>query len=57
MKLTKNQKEIVELSTGEHLVLAPPGTGKTEILTHRVVYALNSTNTPTENISTQIALL
>ncbi len=40
MKLTKAQQQIVELSRGEHLVLAPPGTGKTEILTHRIDYAL-----------------
>ena len=41
MKLTKAQQKIVELSSGEHLVLAPPGTGKTEILTHRINYALS----------------
>lgn len=39
--LTEEQKIIVELSEGQHLVLAPPGTGKTELLAERVNLALN----------------
>ena len=38
--LTDQQREAVELSSGRHLVLAPPGTGKTELIARRVVYAL-----------------
>jgi DNA helicase-2/ATP-dependent DNA helicase PcrA len=38
--LTTDQKAIVDLSEGQHLVLAPPGTGKTELLAHRVEQAL-----------------
>ena len=36
------QREILQLTTGRHLVLAPPGTGKTELLAHRVRDALLS---------------
>lgn len=38
--LSEEQKNIVELSEGQHLVLAPPGTGKTELLAQRVDLAL-----------------
>ena len=38
--LTQAQQDIVELDQGEHLILAPPGTGKTEILSERIVYAV-----------------
>lgn len=34
-----SQKKIIEVSEGEHLVLAPPGCGKTQILTERIRYA------------------
>ena len=34
------QREILQLNAGRHLVLAPPGTGKTELLAHRVRDAL-----------------
>ncbi|MBI9060264.1 MAG: UvrD-helicase domain-containing protein [Labilibaculum sp.] len=34
------QKNILELDKGKHLVLAPPGTGKTELLAQRVGNAL-----------------
>lgn len=45
MTLSDEQKKIIKLTKGKHLVLAPPGTGKTELLSHRVVYALeNGTN-------------
>ena len=33
------QREAIEISSGRHLVLAPPGCGKTDILTERVVHA------------------
>ncbi len=39
--LSEEQKIIVELIDGPHLVLAPPGTGKTELLAQRVNLALN----------------
>ena len=35
----KWQREAIEISGGRHLVLAPPGCGKTDILTERVVHA------------------
>ena len=33
------QREAIAISGGRHLVLAPPGCGKTDILTERVVHA------------------
>jgi len=48
MKLSEEQKKIVELTEGSHLVLAPPGTGKTELLSHRVVYAIKNGVQPSE---------
>ena len=33
------QREAIEISGGRHLVLAPPGCGKTDILTERVIHA------------------
>ncbi len=36
IQLSDEQRKIVELTDGHHLVLAPPGTGKTELLAHRV---------------------
>lgn len=33
------QREAIEISGGRHVVLAPPGCGKTDILTERVVFA------------------
>ncbi len=42
MQLTNAQQKIVKLTSGEHLVLAPPGTGKTQILTYRIEYALSN---------------
>ena len=33
------QQEAIEITGGRHLVLAPPGCGKTDILTERVVHA------------------
>ena len=40
--LSEEQQKIVDLDTGQHLVLAPPGTGKTEMLVHRLSNAINS---------------
>ena len=36
---TLEQKKILTIKTGQHLVLAPPGCGKTELLSYRVFYA------------------
>lgn len=38
----KHQEEAIDLRSGRHLVLAPPGCGKTEILTERVRRALEA---------------
>lgn len=40
MELTEEQRAVVEIDSGRHMVLAPPGTGKTEMLTRRVIRAL-----------------
>lgn len=40
MNLTAEQQAVVDISGGRHLVLAPPGSGKTEMLTQRVITAL-----------------
>ncbi len=37
---TEEQARIIALFGGRHLVLAPPGTGKTEMLSYRVLHAL-----------------
>ena len=36
------QQEVIEAQGGFHLVLAPPGCGKTQILTERIRYAHDS---------------
>lgn len=41
INFTDEQNVVINLSSGEHLVLAPPGTGKTELLAERVVRALD----------------
>ena len=33
---TEEQQKILDIKEGLHLVLAPPGSGKTELLAHRV---------------------
>ncbi len=38
-KFDRSQQKVIEVQTGEHLVLAPPGCGKTHILTERILYA------------------
>jgi len=49
-KLSDEQQAIVDLDKGQHLVLAPPGTGKTEILVHRISRAIKS-GIPQNNIA------
>ena len=50
MQLNENQKQAVEYLDGPLLVLAGPGTGKTQLLSERVVHILKSTDTNPENI-------
>jgi len=42
MKLSDEQKLIVEIGVGKHGILACPGTGKTATLSHRVAYLVNT---------------
>lgn len=50
MKLNEKQKEAVEYLSGPLLVLAGPGTGKTQLLSEKVAYILKNTDTNPENI-------
>lgn len=50
MNLTAEQQTIVHLAEGRHLVLAPPGTGKTEILSQRISYALSKGISPKDMV-------
>ncbi len=50
MKLNEKQKEAVEYLAGPLLVLAGPGTGKTQLLSEKVAYILKNTDTNPENI-------
>ena len=50
MELNARQKEAVEYLEGPLLVLAGPGTGKTQLLSQKVVYILQNTDTNPENI-------
>lgn len=50
MRLNARQKQAVEYLEGPLLVLAGPGTGKTQLLSEKVAYILNNTDTNPENI-------
>ena len=50
MQLNEAQKEAVEYLEGPLLVLAGPGTGKTQLLSSKVAYILENTDTNPENI-------
>ena len=50
MRLNQKQKEAVEYLDGPLLVLAGPGTGKTQLLSEKVAYILKNTDTNPENI-------
>lgn len=50
MALNQKQKEAVEYLDGPLLVLAGPGTGKTQLLSEKVFYILKNTDTAPENI-------
>ena len=50
MQLNKAQKKAVEYLSGPLLVLAGPGTGKTELLSQKVAYVLKNTDVNPENI-------
>ncbi len=50
MELNANQKRAVEFLSGPLLVLAGPGTGKTQLLSSKVAYILKNTDTNPENI-------
>ena len=50
MGLNAEQKEAVEYLGGPLLVLAGPGTGKTQLLSEKVAYILKNTDTNPENI-------
>ena len=39
MEFNKEQQEVIEATGGYHLVLAPPGCGKTAVLAERIVWA------------------
>jgi DNA helicase-2/ATP-dependent DNA helicase PcrA len=45
-KLDDKQKKLVQHEKGPILVLAGPGTGKTEVLTHRIVYLITKKKLP-----------
>lgn len=44
--LTKEQSAVVELADGPHLLTAPPGSGKTEVLVQRVIHIIK--NSPSD---------
>lgn len=48
---TDEQQSIIDLNFGQHFVMAPPGTGKTQILTERIVNILNTGINPDKIIT------
>ena len=50
IELNEEQKQAVEYLEGPLLVLAGPGTGKTQLLSKKVAYILENTDTNPENI-------
>lgn len=50
-QLSPMQRKVIRHKTGALLVLAGPGTGKTEVLTHRISYLINQRNVPSNKIS------
>ncbi|MCR4418144.1 MAG: UvrD-helicase domain-containing protein [Ignavibacteria bacterium] len=50
INLSQEQINIVHLTKGKHLVLAPPGTGKTELLSHRILFAIENGINPEEMV-------
>lgn len=49
-KLNKAQKEAVESIDGPVMVVAGPGTGKTQVLALRIAHILNQTDTPASGV-------
>ena len=49
-ELSEEQVRILNLSEGKHLVLAPPGTGKTELIAQRVLKAVTVDKFPESEI-------
>jgi len=50
MKLNKAQQQAVNTIDGPVMVIAGPGTGKTEIIAHRIAKILKATDTPPDAI-------
>ncbi|MBR2725186.1 ATP-dependent helicase [Candidatus Saccharibacteria bacterium] len=50
MRLNERQRQAVEYLDGPLLVLAGPGTGKTQLLSEKVAYILQNTDTNPDNI-------
>ena len=46
MRFDKSQQKVIRAQGGYHLVLAPPGCGKTQILTERICHAHEQEGVP-----------